>query len=461
MHTTDGAKTDGGHGDGDALDLLLRPAWPAALDRRAVPPETRAGVECIPAGGEPLWWRNGDWRLYVRADGSTGRGDTIASFDGAGGAVVRAVHDPVSGAVRVPFSFAEAFAAYTSEGWRTGSSNRRLSDRNLATFYRVRGLVPRRMQLAARRRLIRAQGVPEFPAWPLDTSVSRLLRFYTHCRLLADGRAAGEFLWFWPAGHTGAVILTHDVESEDGIRRALELADLEQEYGFRSSFNFGAWYHVDRGVLRELTARGFEIGMHGLTHDRALFSSRQAFEHRLPQLAKLAKDLGAVGFRSPATHRIFDWLAELPVEYDCTIPNSDPYEPQPGGCCSLWPFFIGPVVELPYTLPQDHTLLTLLGHRSPQLWLDQASAVEGAHGLVQCVSHPDAGYLGDADKRAVYAEFLRGLTERVRLWRALPREVASWWRRRATADPVVEDLPRGTATIDASAETVVFAPPSA
>ena len=27
-------------------------------------------------------------------------------------------------------------------------------------------------------------------------------------------------------------------------------------------------------------------------------------------------------------------------------------------------------MELPYTLPQDYTLFTLLGHRSPELWLD-------------------------------------------------------------------------------------------
>jgi len=223
------------------------------------------------------------------------------------------------------------------------------------------------------------------------------------------------------------------------------LADLEEEYGFRSSFNFGAWYEIDPGILRELNSRGFEVGMHGLTHDRALFASRESFEERLPALAALAERLGAAGFRSPATHRVFSWLAELPVEYDCTMPNSDPYEPIPGGCCTVWPFSIGPVVELPYTLPQDHTLLTLLGHRSPELWLDQAAAIEREYGLIQCVSHPDPGYLGDADKRAIYAAFLEGLAERDVLWRALPREAAAWWRRRASSDPTSSGLPLGTA----------------
>jgi hypothetical protein len=200
--------------------------------------------------------------------------------------------------------------------------------------------------------------------------------------------------------------------------------------------------------------------MHGLTHDRQLFASRQAFDQRLRPLAELAGRLGASGFRSPATHRVFDWIGELPIEYDATIPNSDPYEPQPGGCCSVWPFFIGMVVELPYTLPQDHTLLTLLRHRSPALWLEQAAAIEREFGLVQCVSHPDPGYLGDQDKRAIYAEFLHGLNERPKLWRALPREVASWWRRRAGADIADDSIRRGTARLVEPAGTVAIVPPA-
>ena len=82
-----------------------------------------------------------------------------------------------------------------------------------------------------------------------------------------------------------ALILTHDVETGDGLRRALELADLEQERGFRSSFNVVAGdYPIDDGILRELTDRGFEIGLHGLHHDRSLFSSRAEFERQLPAL---------------------------------------------------------------------------------------------------------------------------------------------------------------------------------
>jgi hypothetical protein len=130
-----------------------------------------------------------------------------------------------------------------------------------------------------------------------------------------------------------------------------------------------------------------------------------------------------------------DWLGELPVEYDCSIPHSDPFEPIPGGCCSLWPFFIGDVVELPYTLPQDHTLFTLLGRRSTELWEAQVEAIERLNGLVQVISHPDPGYLAEPSNRTVYEQFLDVLRERQGLWKPLPRQVAEWWKQRDRGDP--------------------------
>jgi hypothetical protein len=128
-----------------------------------------------------------------------------------------------------------------------------------------------------------------------------------------------------------------------------------------------------------------------------------------------------------------DWISELPFSYDCTVPLSDPYEPQPGGCCSPWPFFSGKLVELPYTLPQDHTLFTLLGHQTVTVWTEQVERLEQSNGLVQCLSHPDPGYLGDPGNRALYEELLDFLVARKSLWLTLPREVARWWRERDAA----------------------------
>ena len=378
----------------------------------------------------------GDWRLFARPR-MTGApvGEEIERFVLPTGQSVAAVMVNGRDGAWVPFDLEEAYRNFVSERWRRGADSRSLSKRQLRVYYAAKKLLPRRVQLAARRRYTQWVGAPEFPSWPLDDSVALLLRFYARL-LLGPERKTMRFRWFWPGKARAAVVLTHDVESADGLRLALDLADLEEERGLRSSFNVvAAWYRVDQGILRELRERGFEIGLHGLRHDHSLFNSHKSFQSQLPAIHRAARAFDAEGFRSPSTHRVYDWLAELPLSYDCSVPHSDPYEPMPGGCCSLWPFFIGDLVELPYTLPQDHTLFTVLGKRSAETWLSQVDAIESRHGLIQCLSHPDPGYLGDREKRAFYVELLDALAERPQLWKPLPRDLVTWWRQRDAGVP--------------------------
>jgi hypothetical protein len=400
----------------ERLLALAEPSAPGLLDR---------------GDGPTRWFERGEWRVFAPAAAAhNGRGTTIASFQTGDREDATLAYNETSGEVYAPFDLTAAYEAYVTESWRASRRHRGFSPGQLDAFYRVKRFIPRALQLRARQLVVRWQGAPEFPKWPFDWSVTRLLRFYAFCVLLAQGRSEAPFRWFWPHGHQAALVLTHDVEGGAGLRLAVELADLEEERGFRSSFNLGAWYPVDQGVVRELTSRGFEIGVHGLRHDRSLFASRQSFDDQQAPLRELRDRLSADSFRSPATHRVIDWIGELPFDCDCSIPHSDPFEPQPGGCCTIWPYFIGRVVELPYTMPQDHTLFTLLRHRTPELWLEQATRIESEHGMIECLTHPDPGYLGDLQKRALYAEFLDATAERPQLWRALPREVATWWRAR-------------------------------
>ena len=62
----------------------------------------------------------------------------------------------------------------------------------------------------------------------------------------------------------------------------------------------------------------------------------------------------------------------LGFDYDSSSPDTDPFEPQSGGCCSWWPFFNGKLVELPITLVQDHTLFVILRRPDEQLWVEKA-----------------------------------------------------------------------------------------
>jgi hypothetical protein len=213
------------------------------------------------------------------------------------------------------------------------------------------------------------------------------------------------------------------------------VAELEERLGFRSSFNFVAErYPLDRGLIRDLQSRGFEVGVHGLKHDGRLFSSRREFERRAAKINDHLRALGAVGFRSPLTHRNPEWMQSLDIEYDLSFFDTDPYEPLPGGTMSLWPFQLGRFLELPYTLVQDFTLTDVLRETTPALWLQKLEFLERFNGMALLNTHPD--YLRSEGRFELYADFLQQIRYRDNYWSALPRDVARWWRERAEAEDV-------------------------
>lgn len=234
---------------------------------------------------------------------------------------------------------------------------------------------------------------------------------------------------FWPRALRYAFVLTHDVETKVGQSFVRAVADLEESLGFRSSFNFvPERYKIDMRLVDELRQRGFEIGIHGLKHDGKLYNSRQQFEKRAVRINRYLKDLDAVGFRSPLTHRNPDWMQALEIGYDLSFFDTDPFEPIPGGTMSIWPFFIGHFVELPYTLVQDYTLTAILNETSPRLWLEKVDFIERYRGMALVNSHPD--YLRNLSTWTIYTDFLTAMKRRTGYWHALPHAVAAWWRQR-------------------------------
>src|SRR6185295_2046428 len=76
----------------------------------------------------------------------------------------------------------------------------------------------------------------------------------------------------WPEGKRFGLVLTHDVESEIGLSRAMTLARMEIDLGFRSSFNFiPEAYQTPPELRQQLLSAGFEVGVHGLIHDGKLY----------------------------------------------------------------------------------------------------------------------------------------------------------------------------------------------
>jgi peptidoglycan/xylan/chitin deacetylase (PgdA/CDA1 family) len=304
------------------------------------------------------------------------------------------------------------------------------SARLLPLFYRVKPAIPRRAQMSLRRSIARRQrqrheARGHFPRWPIEP-------------LLVEQRGDGlPMLGHWPGEHRFAYVLTHDVEGPRGLENIDRLLEAERAHGMVSAwFLVADDYPVDQAVLQAIKDAGGEIGLHGLHHDGRLFQSREHFERQLPRIHHYLREWGAEGFRSPSTHRNAAWMPELGASYDSSFPDTHPFDAQPGGCCSILPYFLGDLVELPITLPQDHTLFELLREPDIALWRKKATWIAEHGGLVTVLVHPD--YALTADRLRHYDELLAFLAGLDGGWHALPRDVARWWRRRAELEAVIE-----------------------
>jgi len=307
----------------------------------------------------------------------------------------------------------------------------------LDVYYRLKRVLPRRLLVSVRARLAKAQGERTgFPAWPFEPSLEDFKLLVLKLLVKASNGGSLPFIWFWPEAKDYCLTLTHDVETAGGREGIGVLLAAERELGLRSSFNLVPLdYEIDDLLLDFVRSSGFEIGVHGDTHDGRLFSEWSSFARRVLLINQVAERWDAYGFRSPATHRNPDWFHLLRVAYDSSIPDTDPFEPQPGGCLSLFPYMIGRIVELPITMPQDHTLFALLGQSDDSAWRMKSAQVRQRHGVVCLLTHPDTlpGYVGDPEVRAQYLGFLRGLVAEGGLWNPLPRELTEWWRCRNAA----------------------------
>jgi peptidoglycan/xylan/chitin deacetylase (PgdA/CDA1 family) len=316
--------------------------------------------------------------------------------------------------------------------------------RLLNPYYALKPMLPRAAQLALRRLYARRQAQRPFPAWPVETLRVDQLKNRFRAELEATGAESVPFVNFWPERRRFAFILTHDVEGLRGVENIPRVLEIERRHGLRSSWNFVAEdYAIDPGLFPALREAGCEIGLHALHHDGLLFADRVSFDAQLPRIHQVMKEWEAVGFRSPATHRRSAWMPELGCLYDSSFPDTDPFEPQPGGCCSIWPFFLDDLVELPITMVQDHTLFEILRETSIRRWVEKSEWLAGNHGLINVLVHPD--YMLSDRRLDLYEQLLDHLAGLSGGWHALPREVASWWRVRAC-------LERGRATnIDSAA----------
>jgi peptidoglycan/xylan/chitin deacetylase (PgdA/CDA1 family) len=330
------------------------------------------------------------------------------------------------------------------------------------TYYRLKPLIPKPLQIMLRRKWVLWKRKRYQDIWPIDEKANRPPEGWTG----------------WPGGKKFALVLTHDVESPRGVERCIELAKLEERLGLRSSFNFVAEdYHVPGEVFNYLKEKGFEIGIHGIHHDGNIFGSYRHFQKQVAKINHYLKKWEAGGFRAPSMYHKMKWVGELNIEYDASTFDTDPFEPQPDGVGTIFPFWVSRndlpptsnlqpqtaklehppptsnlepptafragFVELPYTLPQDHTLFVLMKERNINIWKEKLDWIVKQGGMALLITHPD--YMKfDPGKSALweyrvshYLEFLEYVRERYcdLYWNVLPKNVASFFEKGRKKDP--------------------------
>jgi len=313
--------------------------------------------------------------------------------------------------------------------WESATGNRKPATLFMSLnylFYRIKPLIPRRIQIELRRILVRRKRVRYADVWPIDEQAAKPPEEWSG----------------WPEGKQFALVLTHDVETAKGHRKCIQLSQLEENLGFRSSFNFVAEeYNISAELRAYLSRGGREIGVHGLYHNNDPFRAQKIFKKNVPKINKYLKAWGSTGFRSPCMYHNLDWICDLDIEYDASTFDTDPFEPQPDGMGTIFPFWVPGnstqkgYVELPYTLPQDHTLFVLLGEKNINIWKDKLDWIAARGGMALVIVHPDyMNFSGNSQSREEYpaiyfTEFLEYIKTRYegKYWHVLPKEMARFW----------------------------------
>jgi glycosyltransferase involved in cell wall biosynthesis len=177
------------------------------------------------------------------------------------------------------------------------------------------------------------------------------------------------------------------------------------------------------------------------------------------------------------------WLHALDIQYDASTFDTDPFEPQPDGMGTIFPFWVpcpeqqsskrleqsapyplpltslpldaprAGYVELPYTLPQDSTLFLVFQETTPEIWLRKLDWIAGRSGMALVNVHPDYMDLGHSQRTnreypaGLYFELLRHVARKhaAQFWNPTPRKLAAWFKSTRNGGD-------GTVTVGAAAD---------
>jgi glycosyltransferase involved in cell wall biosynthesis/peptidoglycan/xylan/chitin deacetylase (PgdA/CDA1 family) len=293
------------------------------------------------------------------------------------------------------------------------------------TYYFLKPIIPWRVRLMLRQWRAKHRRKAFSDVWPIDPTSGAIPPGWPG----------------WPDGKKFAFVLTHDVEGSKGVSRVEQLMNLEQKYGFRSCFNFvpEGEYRLSDSLRKTLDHAGFEIGVHGLEHDGKLYRSKAKFAADARRINDYARKWNVSGFRSPLMQHRLGWLHRLDVEYDASTFDTDPFEPEPDGMGTIFPFWVPATngagyVELPYTLVQDFSLFKVLRDQNIDTWKRKLDWIAERGGMALLNTHPDYMCFGAKQERdefpvSYYEEFLQYVRDKYEgaYWAAQPRDVTRYY----------------------------------
>jgi len=279
---------------------------------------------------------------------------------------------------------------------------------------------------------------PGWPNWPIEKSVEFVRHLYIKSIALRLKKRI-PYVSFWPYKKKFAISITHDCDTSSSFKNMEKIREIERKYGIKSCWNIlSNKYAIDKNILKTLQREGCEIGLHGYNHDnKTPFLEKELMIKRFANASEIIKEFGIKGFRSESllrNHKFLNFLADY-FEYDSSTCDTDIMSPVAvrSGACTIFPFFIRNMVEIPITLPQDYRLIKLKKTKQQMLdiWKNKIDFIRQANGAAVLLTHPDTHIFGNDRYLDVYEDVIKYLASFRDGWIATTNELSVWWKERS------------------------------
>ncbi len=271
--------------------------------------------------------------------------------------------------------------------------------------------IPYRIFLNKLALAVTPQKKSHFPSWPIEITVEFLRWLMRACYERLYSAVIKKKIW---EKGKYCVVFSHDVDTLDGFRNIPLFLPIEKERGIVSTWNIvGHYYPIDTALLTHLLASGHEIGLHDFNHDnKTPFLPLSEIRARFDACLTFIKKYSVTGYRSSSlltSEKLFDVLPNF-FAYDSSVADTENSIPgsTARGCCSVFPYRKGRMLEIPLTVPMDSTLIFY--RYTPQeiynLWVKKISFIRRVSGLAVITTHTESHFSGNQEMLRIYGKII-------------------------------------------------------